>query len=187
MSAGLPATKVVGCGETNSRVLASCAASSPDTACRETVACRPIRGSLVWSTVVRSNSPRSRGVLCPETQSSVMGTGCDAGLTVRGGGAVSVGTLFFSPPRGAGLTVMRHFFARIVRPGAITWRQHSCKRGAQVTTRPRPVMRGRSRAVTRPGGDATTAGTALTRRMAVALSPAVLWSPSVPMSCRSRV
>jgi hypothetical protein len=60
-------------------------------------------------------------------------------------------------------------------------------RPAQVTTRPRPVTRGRSRAVTRPGGAAITAGTALTSRMAVALSPAVLWSPSVPMSWRSSV
>jgi len=54
-------------------------------------------------------------------------------------------------------------------------------------SRPRPVTRGRSRAVNRPGGDSTTAGTALTRRMAVALRPAVLWSPSVPSIWRSRV
>ena len=40
------------------------------------------------------------------------------------------------------------------------------------TTRPRPVTRGRSRAVRRPGAASTTAGTALTRRMAVALRPA---------------
>ena len=33
----------------------------------------------------------------------------------------------------------------------------------------------------------TTAGMALTSRMAVAFSPAVLWSPSVPRSWRSRV
>jgi hypothetical protein len=37
MSAGFPATRVVGCGVTHSRVLASCAASSPDSVCRETV------------------------------------------------------------------------------------------------------------------------------------------------------
>ncbi len=57
----------------------------------------------------------------------------------------------------------------------------------QRATRPRPVTSGRSRAVTSPGAAATTAGTALTRRMAVAFSPAVLWSPSVPISCRSSV
>jgi hypothetical protein len=57
----------------------------------------------------------------------------------------------------------------------------------QMTTRPRPVTSGRSSAVTSPGDAAITAGTALTSRMAVALRPAVLWSPSVPMSCRSSV
>jgi hypothetical protein len=61
------------------------------------------------------------------------------------------------------------------------------KRADQETTRPRPVIGGRSSAVTIPGAAATTAGMALTRRMAVALRPAVLWSPSVPISWRSRV
>src|ERR1700722_14918236 len=61
------------------------------------------------------------------------------------------------------------------------------QRDDQVTTRPRPVIGGRSSAVTMPGSAAMTAGMALTRRMAVALRPAVLWSPSVPISWRSRV
>ena len=52
---------------------------------------------------------------------------------------------------------------------------------------PRPVISGRSSAVSSPGGAATTASTALTSRIAVALRPAVLWSPSVPSSCRSSV
>jgi MFS family permease len=55
------------------------------------------------------------------------------------------------------------------------------------TTRPRPVTSGRSSALSNPGGASITAGTAFTRRMAVALSPPVLWSPSVPMSWRSTV
>jgi len=57
--------------------------------------------------------------------------------------------------------------------------------GLQGVTRPRPVTRGRSSAVSSPGGAATTAGIALTSRIAVAFSPAVLWSPSVPSSRRS--
>src|SRR5690606_4549752 len=59
--------------------------------------------------------------------------------------------------------------------------------GHVQSTRPFPVTRGRSSAVSRPGFAATTAGTAFTSRMAVALSPAVLWSPSPPSICRSRV
>ena len=58
---------------------------------------------------------------------------------------------------------------------------------SQVETSPRPVIGGRSRAVRSPAGPSTTAGTALTSRMAVAFNPAVLWSPSLPMSCRSSV
>ena len=41
-------------------------------------------------------------------------------------------------------------------------------------------MSGRSRVVSRPGGAWTTAGIALTSRMAVAFRPAVLWSPVGP-------
>ena len=66
-------------------------------------------------------------------------------------------------------------------------RANRLARAAQVTTSPRPVIGGRSSAVTSPGGATTTAGTALTRRMAVAFRPAVLWSPSVPISWRSSV
>src|ERR1700734_761745 len=51
-SAGFPATRVVGCGETHSRVLAICAASSPDTVCRETVARQPTREPLASLTVM---------------------------------------------------------------------------------------------------------------------------------------
>ncbi len=58
---------------------------------------------------------------------------------------------------------------------------------AQGRTRPRPVTSGRSRAVSRPGGAATTAGTELTRRIAVAFRPAVLWSPSVASIVMSSV
>jgi hypothetical protein len=61
------------------------------------------------------------------------------------------------------------------------------RRDQGQTTRPRPVMSGRSSAVMSPGEASITAGTAFTRRMAVALSPPVLWSPSVPMSWRSTV
>lgn len=43
--------------------------------------------------------------------------------------------------------------------------------------RPGPVISGRSRVVRIPGAAATTAGTALTTRMAVATRPAWLWSP----------
>ena len=66
-------------------------------------------------------------------------------------------------------------------------RRHQRSAARDQTTRPRPVIRGRSRAVMSPGDASTTAGTAFTRRMAVALSPPVLWSPSVPMSWRSTV
>ena len=55
------------------------------------------------------------------------------------------------------------------------------------TTRPRPYTGGRSRAVRRPGSPSTTAGMALTRRMAVAFRPPVLWSPSRPINCMSTV
>ena len=58
---------------------------------------------------------------------------------------------------------------------------------AHVTTSPLPVTSGRSSAVTSPGFAPTTAGTELTSRIAVALRPAVLWSPSVPSSWRSSV
>ena len=58
-SAGFPATKVVGCGETHSRVLASCAASSPDTASRETVARQPTREPLASLTVMVETDPCS--------------------------------------------------------------------------------------------------------------------------------
>ena len=47
--------------ETHSRVLASCAASSPDTACRETVARQPTREPLASSTVMGESEPRCSG------------------------------------------------------------------------------------------------------------------------------
>ena len=51
-SAGIPATKVVGYGDTHSRTLASCVAASPDTVCRETAARQPTRNPLASSTVM---------------------------------------------------------------------------------------------------------------------------------------
>jgi hypothetical protein len=56
-SAGFPATKVVGCGETHSPVLASCAASSPDTVSKETVARQPTREPLASLTVMMEPDP----------------------------------------------------------------------------------------------------------------------------------
>jgi hypothetical protein len=70
MSAGFPATRVVGCGETHSRVLASCAASSPDTVSRETVARQPTREPLASSTVMGESDPRCSGPMT-ETESAV--------------------------------------------------------------------------------------------------------------------
>jgi hypothetical protein len=55
--AGFPATKVVGCGETYSRVLANRAASSPDTVRRETVARQPPRELLASLTMMVETGP----------------------------------------------------------------------------------------------------------------------------------
>ncbi len=113
----------------------------------------------------------------------------------RGPCAGRVTTCRFSVATGLWLATWsaRQVTARVAKHGCgvVAWilalpRQLARGRAPQ-RTRPRPVIRGRSSAVSRPGAAATTAGTALTSRMAVALSPAVLWSPSVPMSCRSSV
>ena len=82
ISAGFPATRVVGCGETHSRVLASCAASSPDTACRETVARQPTREPLASSTVMGESDPRCQG---PTTA-----TACAVGVTLRDPGRMLI-------------------------------------------------------------------------------------------------
>ena len=103
--------------------------------------------------------------------------------TARREGLVRAHTLL-SPCFGSALTEGPQYFFRNCGGCGDCWVRCDC---VQVTTRPRPVTRGRSRAVTRPGGAVITAGTAFTSRMAVAFSPAVLWSPSVPMSCRSSV
>jgi hypothetical protein len=52
---------VVGCGETHSRVLASGAASNPDTACRETVYRQPTREFLASLTVMVETDPTESG------------------------------------------------------------------------------------------------------------------------------
>jgi hypothetical protein len=75
MSAGFPATRVVGCGETHSRVLASCAASSPDTVCRETVVRQPTREPLASLTVMGESDPTCSG---PTNDTDSV-----AGVTVR--------------------------------------------------------------------------------------------------------
>src|SRR6478752_2622619 len=56
---------------------------------------------------------------------------------------------------------------------------------AHLLTSPRPVISGRSSAVTRPPGAATTAGTAFTIRWAVVIMPETLWSPCSPWWVRS--
>jgi hypothetical protein len=73
-SAGFPATKVVGCGETHSRVLASCAASSPDTVCRETVDRQPTRDLPASLTVMVETDPTSAGSARPKAHACVVGT-----------------------------------------------------------------------------------------------------------------
>lgn len=129
------------------------------------------------------------------------GGGCDSQGTVQGGetnrsplrrGGLVRAHIFLSPYSGGVLTDGRQYFC--VNCGALgdCCPRCDCPPGRasprhQMTTRPRPVTSGRSRAVTSPGAAAITAGTALTSRMAVALRPAVLWSPSDPISCKSSV
>src|SRR5580700_139565 len=83
-------------------------------------------------------------------------------------------------PPCAAVTVLHHEHESCLGPYCSRGPVHPPDRPGPVppsdqVTSPRPVIGGRSRAVSSPGDPSTTAGMALTRRMAVALSPAVLW------------
>ena len=146
-SAGFPATKVVGCGETHSRVLANRAASSPDTVCRETVARQPTRELLASLTVMVEV-----GVTVGEP-----GRAARANRLRRSGvGGLVRAHTFLSPYSGGVLTDGRQYFC--VNCGALgdCCLRCDCPPGRasprhQMTTRPRPVTSGRSSAVTSPG------------------------------------